>query len=395
MERTARTLGTCAVLTAALGARASACLWDDDTLRAEAAGLPGVVEVVTGRFERNPPLYFEVRLARAEQTIAKDPDAFAAYDNAGVACDRLGRGADAIRWMERKAERLARHPDDTEHAYRLHANLGTFLAHDWIRRGADRADTSEMRRGRDEIAEAIRINPDAHFGREKVQLAAMDWILDPPPLTPDGEIPDLLVNSASRGGREDDSELARGLAGLVALGNAWESVDVFHSLAACFGHSANLSELADERCDELQRAGRRSMHPAAAHGAESPKLARHYGYALRKPHRDALLNWYRDARAAADRWNAEREAYMLPLLREGRHPDWDPAFWDDFSPSGDADEPSQFAIDWAALWNEETLLLIGILFVPVSLVTSVSIAIWRHRRSRRRKQAGHAPSSVG
>lgn len=34
---------------------ARACLWDSDTLETEAKGLPGILKIITGRFERNPP----------------------------------------------------------------------------------------------------------------------------------------------------------------------------------------------------------------------------------------------------------------------------------------------------------------------------------------------------
>ena len=39
-----------------------ACIWDRDTPLDEARGLPEVVAVLTGRFDRNPPLFYEMRL---------------------------------------------------------------------------------------------------------------------------------------------------------------------------------------------------------------------------------------------------------------------------------------------------------------------------------------------
>ena len=44
----------------------AACLWDRDTPADEAKGMPEVVAVLTGRFERNPPLFYEMRLARVD-----------------------------------------------------------------------------------------------------------------------------------------------------------------------------------------------------------------------------------------------------------------------------------------------------------------------------------------
>jgi hypothetical protein len=36
---------------------------------------------------------------------------------------------------------------------------------------------------------------------------------------------------------------------------------------------------------------------------------------------------FRDLRAAADRWQAQRTAFMVARLKTGRHPDTDPSFW--------------------------------------------------------------------
>ncbi len=173
-----------------------ACLWDRDTPASEAKGLPEVVAVLTGRFARNPPLFYEMRLERVATHLRDHRDDLAAYDDAGVACDRLGRGDEAISWMGKKRAELekldASRPEVKEQWYRYHANLGTFLVHRWIRNGADRAKIDEVKAARDEIARALEINPDAHFGREKYQLLALDWIVDPPKKPSDYAMPNLL-----------------------------------------------------------------------------------------------------------------------------------------------------------------------------------------------------------
>src|SRR3954467_13072739 len=119
----------------------AACLWDRDTPADEAKGMPEVIAVLAGRFERNPPLFYEMRLARVTAYLQSHPEDLAAYDDAGVACDRLGRGDEAIAWMEKKREQLDRldasRPEVKEQWYRYHANLGTFLVHRWVRQGAD------------------------------------------------------------------------------------------------------------------------------------------------------------------------------------------------------------------------------------------------------------------
>ena len=126
----------------------AACLWDRDTPADEARGLPEVVAVLTGRFERNPPLFYEMRLERVTDHLQSHPEDLAAYDDAGVACDRLGRGDEAISWMEKKRAQLdgldASRPEVKEQLYRYHANLGTFLVHRWVQA---RGRSDEDRRG--------------------------------------------------------------------------------------------------------------------------------------------------------------------------------------------------------------------------------------------------------
>jgi len=77
--------------------------------------------------------------------------------------------------MARKRERLDQSPD-AEHEYRYLANLGTFHAHRWIGNGGDRESLSDLEIAADLIRRAIELNPDAHFGRERYQLLAIEWL---------------------------------------------------------------------------------------------------------------------------------------------------------------------------------------------------------------------------
>ncbi len=86
-----RALSWSAFLAALVGlpaATAHACLWDRDTLAMEAAGLPDVPRVATGRFARNPRAYYEMRLERVARAEA---DAWHARRTAYMA-ERLARG---------------------------------------------------------------------------------------------------------------------------------------------------------------------------------------------------------------------------------------------------------------------------------------------------------------
>lgn len=351
-----------AALLAALlcvSALALPCLWDMDTLRYEANGLPGVVEVITGRFEREPARYYEVRLERVTRELAADPTKLELYDDAGVACDRLYRGDEAIDWMERKFAQLDAAPDSPakrEALYRYHANLGTFLAHRWLRAGADRTSLGDLRSGREHIQRAIELNPDAHFGRERYQLFALDWLIElPTPSKPGFEfdqepwtlldacppelrlLPRKIYLDSLNAADPNAAAATNALTGLIVMGDAWQSVDVFNALARSLesqGH-ASLAYLAALRAQELARAGRRSLHPelAAADPGFAARVASFAAYFIDAEPLREVEEFFASARSEADDWHALRMAFMQRQFEAGRHPDTDSQFWTTYSSS--------------------------------------------------------------
>ena len=212
--------------------------------------------------------------------------------------------------------------------------------------GADRAKIGEVKAARDEIAKAMAINPNAHFGREKYQLRALEWIIDPPRAAGRDDLPNLLGWSledvyGQKIDPKDADDAVRGLAGLIVLGNAWESVDVFHALgfalqADSLGFEKNreggrntLAYLAWLRCRELIDAGKGSMLPDAPKGDALKAMIRRAR--LRVWPTKLLDPAFVDLRAEADAWHAARTAFMMGRLNEGRHPDTDPHFWDGYT----------------------------------------------------------------
>jgi len=335
-----RTITAFTILCAILAATAHACLWDRDTLAAEAKGLPGITEIITGRFDRFPPLYYEMRLERVSGRLATEQDNLELYDDAGVACDRLGRSDEGIGWMERKLavmDRLEAGGGDVgEHRYRYLANLGTFYIHRWLKSGADRGDMADVERSLELIAAAIELNPDAHFGRERYQLLAIDWILLDDQLreeTPSflNLIPGLQTglsnfpnNKLAQLGFDDAVE---GLAGLIQLGSAWESVDIFTALTLALDNQGDavLGLLCHLRGHELVADGKSSllkegMYPAIA------DCTRH-NIANRYDPGELQAGYYTDAREEADAWVNSRNQYILDRLDQGQHPDTHSGFW--------------------------------------------------------------------
>jgi hypothetical protein len=340
-----------------LGGPAAACLNDRDTSSQTVRRLPAVVDVIAGRFARNIPLYYEMRLDRVASEIGSDPAALDLYDDAAVAADRLGRYDEAIGWMERKRARLEALPghgaDLKEAWYRYHANVGTHWVHRWIKRGADRSRLDELRTARDHIAKAIEIKPNAHFGREKFQLQAIEWLirgpeLIPEPITthpPSRQLP-LFIDTRWTGSLDPEStaegpdevvvspvEAVEGLCGLIVLGNAWESVDAFLALAAALEDlgEPGLALMARLRCEELIDAGRGSLVPGTPTGEELKALLgpRGVDYEDRAPSTSQHLRVrFVTLRREAESLNERRAAFLRERLEAGRHPDTDPSFWE-------------------------------------------------------------------
>lgn len=402
---------------------AHACLNDRDTLAEEIKGLPDVVQVVTGRFERDPPLYYRMRLARVAAELKTSPALLPDYDDAGVACDRLGRDDEAITWMDKKRARLigadAASPAVKEQWYRYNANAGTFWVHRWIRAGADRRRIGEVRRARGYIAEATKIKPDAHFGREKYQLRVMDWIIKGRPYVSDAardKAEEGALGAAERKGSTSidldgagppDPALAaalgteppetsgetKALCGLITLGSAWESVDVFQALGDSIPYEggSKLYPLVKARCDELIDGGRRSLIPGSPSGGALKGVIT-VGE-MDPSSADDRGGTYHRLRAEADDWQKKRMGYMMVRLTAGRHPDTDPAFWNEYHDAG----PPTILDTWqhrfyrghASPGQSESGFFLGLIFGAALLGSALLVGgliTWRVRVHRRRQE---------
>ena len=163
----------------------NACLndRDSDALAVQNNRFPDALRVITGRFERNPPRFYQMRIARVERELKSKPRDFGLYDDLAVAHDKLGDDKTALKIMASKRALLPafsakdKAKANKEAWYRFFANDGTFRAHRFLKSGAKVQNIGEMKRARDEIIRALQIKPNAHFGRERVQLMVMDWTL--------------------------------------------------------------------------------------------------------------------------------------------------------------------------------------------------------------------------
>jgi tetratricopeptide (TPR) repeat protein len=145
------------VVVALLPSTALACLWDYDTLRMERQRFPGTLELITGKFLRHTPEFYEWRIKNRLTKLQADPNNLAYLDDLGVAYDKTGQHQKAIE-TALAAEKIKPGRYETE------ANLGTFLIH-----------SGKLEEGLKHIDRAIMINPDAHFGREKYQKYLVEY----------------------------------------------------------------------------------------------------------------------------------------------------------------------------------------------------------------------------
>jgi tetratricopeptide (TPR) repeat protein len=201
----------------------AACLWDSDTLEEERRQFPTVLELITGKFLRHSPAFYDWRIADRKRRIEKEPDNVALYDDLAVAYEKSGQ-------TELATETILKKEEISPGLYETYANLGTFYIH------AGRLDE-----GLKEIEKAIELNPDAHFGREVYQKLLVEYVLAN---TTDGELqlpmfPDsngdgsyaygfgFYVMESKRHGakwtddeyREEGEKATNGILGMMRFGN--------------------------------------------------------------------------------------------------------------------------------------------------------------------------------
>lgn len=382
---------------------ARACLndRDSDSLATQAAQLPETLRVITGRFERNPPLYYQMRIARERAALKSNPRQFGLYDDIGVALDKLGRDNEALQTMNAKRALLpafdANDKTNRENWYRYFANAGTFRAHRYLKAGALKEKLSEMKMARAHIKRAIEIKPDAHFGRERYQLMAMDWVI-------------ARKNEATKKalgewikGRDDWKEVdneqtlkssgrkraVEGLSGMVVLGGAWESPDVFEALGAALEtkDGVTLRYLALSRAKELLENGKPSLAKLTLQSLQLLPEAGElydYGVGVNDMNQGDVAQMFVHLRAEADSWNLARQNWALNKLEGGTHPDNDANFWRGYV----AGEPPSLEIDWQSQRARSdrniliSLIMAALIFIGIPLALILAFVFWRKRGKR-------------
>ncbi len=136
-----------------------ACMWDYDTLRQERSRFPSVLELITGKFPRHSREFYQWRIHDREQRLRASPDNLDYTDDLAVAYDKCGQHKRAIAIMSATGKKQPGR-------YETEANLGTFDIH-----------AGQFEAGLKHIDETLRINPQAHFGRERYQRWLVMYML--------------------------------------------------------------------------------------------------------------------------------------------------------------------------------------------------------------------------
>ena len=307
-----------------LAAFSCACGWDNDTLAAESKGLPDLLDALVGRVPIYPKEYYEFRANRSSQIVKQDPTNLDELDNLIVAYDKLGDSKHAFFYADLKRKALLLTPNK-EHEYRYYANLGTIEAHTWVR-NKNYSDKTLLDRSIKNLKKCIEINPNAHFGREIVQVKLVELMREAKNIE---EFPneasqndhlfenwDAWVTFVKATGAE---KVQKGIVGIMTLGSGPDSPDllcaVLPSLPKGAGHLVQLSE---KRITDLWKSkpmfagiGYRSNF----HRPAEPKL------------------FEKEYAALAENTKLYREKlseFIKSKVSQGKHPDVDPHFWDDW-----------------------------------------------------------------
>lgn len=136
-----------------------ACLWDYDTIEMERVQFPSVLELLAGTFVRHSSEFYYWRVKDRQHKLKQYPDSLALYDDLAVAYSKIGEHEKAIELMQQK-EKLQ------PNLYETYSNLGTFYIF-----------SGDLKEALNYIEKALKINQNAHFGREIYQKHLVEYLL--------------------------------------------------------------------------------------------------------------------------------------------------------------------------------------------------------------------------
>ena len=161
-----------------------------------------------------------------------------------------------------------------------------------------------------------------------------------------------------------DPDAVEGLAGLIALGDAWESVDVFGTLYLALKSEENnlIAELALLRVRELESGGKHSLTGKLI----ADEIVGEEGTSM---DRGAPRKFFSKARQEADAWHRARQEFMAIQFGLGRHADTHDDFWDAFDYEDEAPTPPD-------QWSMKTRALVTVGVGLLAIFTGLGLLAW-------------------
>jgi hypothetical protein len=93
---------TLVILVVLIPAPLVACLWGSDTLEEERRQFPSVLELITGKFRRHSPAFYEWRIEDRKKRLKQEPENVDLYDDLAVAHEKTGQTDLAIETILKK-----------------------------------------------------------------------------------------------------------------------------------------------------------------------------------------------------------------------------------------------------------------------------------------------------
>lgn len=372
----------------------AACTWDYDTIKMERSRFPNTLELVTGKFLRHSPEFYQWRIQNRLKRLEADPSNVALLDDLAVAYDKTGLHDKAIETALR-TERLR------PGRYETAANLGTFYIH------AGRPDD-----GLPHIDRALKINRFAHFGREKYQKALVEYVLHrrqggplrlpvadvkfdgPREETSRVKITDtfaaFLLRRKDRRAQNEIADAVKGVLGMMKFGKHYSPV-LLEALATLLLQEPKYDLFEDakllaaraylkasyEAPDAPARVAYRSMATDALDSQSVPDGQRQISLQMVE---DDFKRELEDARA----WYADLREREISWIRNGQDPEaeFDRLYTADPAIPGMDASPGVDASDGAApsTSDDPEFAILVVVFVSVALVIAVLIwGAWRNR----------------
>jgi len=142
-----------------------------------------VEDVLHERLAKHGTAYYQERVKRDRKKLDEAKRGskpwFDHADDLGVGLERLGRSAEGAEILRDKLQEQQKAGLTGRELYSTYANLGTFLIHDAFKgtMAGDETARQRFKEGLELVRKSVEVNPQAHFGRERWQVAIAEFLL--------------------------------------------------------------------------------------------------------------------------------------------------------------------------------------------------------------------------